>query len=66
MKAYILEEKGKAGFKDIPLPEIKPYDALVRTTAVSTCTTDIHLIKTALDKMNISGAYDGTTIIRPG
>lgn len=47
MKAYILEEKGKAGFKDIPLPEIKPYDALVRTTAVATCTTDIHLIKTA-------------------
>ncbi len=23
MKAYILEEKGKAGFKDIPLPEKK-------------------------------------------
>ena len=21
MKAYILEEKGKAGFKDIPLPD---------------------------------------------
>ncbi len=37
MKAYILEEKGKAGFKDIPLPEIKSYEALVRTTVVANC-----------------------------
>lgn len=47
MKAYILKEKGRAEFEDVPVPEIKPYDALVRTTAAAVCTTDIHLIKTA-------------------
>lgn len=47
MKAYVLEGKGQAGWKDIPVPEIGPYDALVRVTAVATCTTDVHQIQTA-------------------
>lgn len=47
MKGYILETKGRAVWKEIPEPEIGPYDALVRPTAVATCTTDIHLIETA-------------------
>lgn len=47
MKAYVLNGKNDAGWKDIPVPEIGPYDALVRVTAVATCTTDVHQIQTA-------------------
>ena len=28
-------------------PQIGPYDALVRTTVMAMCTTDVHLVKTA-------------------
>lgn len=47
MRAYVLEGKNQAGWKDIPVPEIGPYDALVRVRAVATCTTDVHQIQTA-------------------
>ena len=47
MKGYVLQSKGKAAWQDVPVPEIGPYDALIRPTAVATCTTDIHLIKAA-------------------
>lgn len=47
MKAYVLEEKGRASLVEVEVPEISPRDALVRTTAMAVCTTDIHLIKTA-------------------
>ena len=47
MKAYVLKAKGNAVFEDIPIPHIEPRDALVRTTAMAVCTTDIHLIETA-------------------
>jgi hypothetical protein len=43
MRGYVVQEKGRAGWQDVPVPEIGPYDALVRPTAVATCTTDVHL-----------------------
>lgn len=43
MRGYVIQEKGHAG-EDVPVPELGPYDALVRPTAVATCTTDVHLI----------------------
>lgn len=44
MRGYVIQEKGRADWQDVPVPEIGPYDALVRPTAVATCTTDVHLI----------------------
>ncbi|MFE4491863.1 zinc-binding dehydrogenase [Streptomyces niveus] len=44
MKGYVIQEKGRADWQEVPVPEIGPYDALVRPTAVATCTTDVHLI----------------------
>jgi threonine dehydrogenase-like Zn-dependent dehydrogenase len=44
MRGYVIQEKGRAGWQDVPVPQIGPYDALVRPTAVATCTTDVHLI----------------------
>jgi isopropanol dehydrogenase (NADP+) len=46
VRGYVLKEKGKAVWEDVPVPEIGPYDALVRPTAVATCTTDVHAIAT--------------------
>jgi threonine dehydrogenase-like Zn-dependent dehydrogenase len=46
MRGYVLQEKGRADWLDVPVPEIGPYDAIVRPTAVATCTTDVHLIDT--------------------
>jgi len=46
MKGYVLQDKGQAVWKEVPVPTIGPYDALVRPSAVATCTTDVHLIKT--------------------
>lgn len=44
MRGYVLHGKDKAGWEDVPIPEISPDDALVRPTAVAACTTDVHLI----------------------
>jgi threonine dehydrogenase-like Zn-dependent dehydrogenase len=46
MRGFVLKEKGKAVWEDVPVPKIGPYDALVRPTAVATCTTDVHAIAT--------------------
>jgi len=46
MKGYVLHGKGDAGWQEVPVPEIGPFDALVRPTAVATCTTDVHAIAT--------------------
>ena len=42
----MLQGKGQAVWEEVPVPTIGPYDALVRPTAVATCTTDVHLIET--------------------
>ncbi len=47
MRGFVLHEKGRASWSDVPVPPLGPYDALVRPTAVATCTTDVHLIATA-------------------
>jgi isopropanol dehydrogenase (NADP+) len=46
VRGYVLKERGKAVWEDVPVPEIGPYDALVRPTAAATCTTDVHAIAT--------------------
>jgi threonine dehydrogenase-like Zn-dependent dehydrogenase len=47
MRGYILAQKGRGMWAEAPVPAIGAYDALVRPTAVATCTTDVHLIETA-------------------
>jgi hypothetical protein len=52
MRGYVIQEKGRADWRDVLVPELGPYDALVRLTAVATCTTDVHLI----DSLSLSNA----------
>jgi threonine dehydrogenase-like Zn-dependent dehydrogenase len=47
MRGYVLHGRGDASFGEIQVPPLGPYDALVRTTAVATCTTDVHMINAA-------------------
>ncbi|MEN2738666.1 zinc-binding dehydrogenase [Microbacterium sp. X-17] len=47
MRGYVLHGKDDASWSDVPIPPLGPYDALVRPTAVATCTTDVHLIAAA-------------------
>ncbi len=46
MRGYVLQGKRQAVWKEVPVPSIGPYDALVRPSAVATFTTDVHLIET--------------------
>ncbi len=39
MRGYVLQGKGRGAWQEVPIPAIGPYDALVRPTAVATCTT---------------------------
>ena len=50
MRGYVIQEKGRADWRDVLVPELGPYDALVRLTAVATCT--VHLI----DSLSLSNA----------
>ena len=47
MRGYVLHEKGRADWAEVPAPPLGPYDALTRPTAVATCTSDVNLIATA-------------------
>ena len=44
MRGHLIQEKGRAGWQDIPVPEIGPCDADVRPMAVAACTAGVHLI----------------------
>ncbi|MDO4787941.1 MAG: zinc-binding dehydrogenase [Johnsonella sp.] len=45
MKAFILEAPGRAGFADMPLPELKnEYGAILRPIAMSVCTSDVNTV----------------------
>jgi len=58
MRGYVIQKKGRADWQDVPVPEVGPYDTLVRPTAVATCTTDVHLID-ALSLPNALGKVIG-------
>lgn len=60
MKGYAILDRGKTGWVDVPVPEIGPQDALVRMTAVSPCTSDVHIVDTLPpDYTNIKGCVLG-------
>jgi isopropanol dehydrogenase (NADP+) len=44
MKAFVMEEIGKVGFMDKPIPEPGPNDAVVKTTRALICTSDSHTV----------------------
>jgi len=43
MKASVLVDVGRLEVRDLPRPQISPYDVLVRVAAVGICGTDTHI-----------------------
>lgn len=48
MKAFVMKEIGKVGFKEKEIPEIGPNDALIKPTKGLICTSDVHTVKGAI------------------
>jgi alcohol dehydrogenase len=46
MKAYVFHGPGKAGWQDVPDPDVEdPADVIVRVDAVTICGTDLHILQ---------------------
>lgn len=44
LKAYAMTSSNNTGWIDVKYPVAGPYDAVVRTLAVSPCTSDVHIV----------------------
>ncbi|MDD6213879.1 MAG: NAD(P)-dependent alcohol dehydrogenase [Firmicutes bacterium] len=44
MKGFAMKKIGETGWVEKPIPKLGPLDALVRPTAVSPCTSDVHTV----------------------
>ena len=44
MKAFVMEQIGRVGFMDKPVPQPGPNDAVVKTTRALICTSDSHTV----------------------
>lgn len=42
MKGYVIAGVNKTEWRELPVPKVNPYGALIKTVVVSPCTTDIH------------------------
>lgn len=43
-KAVVIEGRGKASIMDVPIPEMKPGDVLIRTAFTAICGTDLEIL----------------------
>ena len=48
MKAFVIKDVGEVAVVEKPIPEPKPNQAVVRTTAALVCTSDVHTVKGAI------------------
>jgi threonine dehydrogenase-like Zn-dependent dehydrogenase len=46
MQGYVIAGPGEAEWRELPVPEINPFGALIEPVIVSPCTSDIHLLTT--------------------
>lgn len=44
MKAFVMEQVGRVGFMDKPIPRPGPNDAIIQTTRALICTSDSHTV----------------------
>jgi threonine dehydrogenase-like Zn-dependent dehydrogenase len=62
MKAFVMKEIVTVGFMDKPIPEVGPYDAIVKTRAALVCTSDSHTLHGAIGQrtdMTLGHEADG-------
>ena len=67
MKAFVMKRVGEVGFMDKPIPEVGPYDALIKTTNALICTSNIHevegRVKAMLDKRNVTLGHEAVGVV---
>lgn len=45
MRAAVFERKGKISLREVPKPQPRPGEALIRVTLTTICGTDVHILK---------------------
>ena len=48
MKAFVMKEIGQVAFLEKPIPDVGPYDAVVKTKVALVCTSDSHTVHGAI------------------
>ena len=54
MKAAVFLEPGCIRLEEKPIPDIGPFDALVRVTTTTICGTDVHILKGDIRSLRVS------------
>jgi threonine dehydrogenase-like Zn-dependent dehydrogenase len=64
MRAFVMEEIGKVGFMEKPVPEIGANDALIRTTMALICTSDAHTVGGAIgERTNLTLGHEAVGVV---
>jgi threonine dehydrogenase-like Zn-dependent dehydrogenase len=64
MKAFVMQEVGRAAMVDKPVPEPGPNDAIVRTSAALICPSDSHTVRGAIgDRHNLTLGHESVGVV---
>jgi threonine dehydrogenase-like Zn-dependent dehydrogenase len=64
MRTFVMESIGETGFKDKPVPEAGPNDAIVKTTVALVCTSDTHTLKGAIgDRDDLTLGHEAVGVV---
>lgn len=64
MKAFVMQQIGRVGVMEKPIPEPGPNDAIVRTTAALICTSDSHTVKGAIgERANLTLGHESVGVV---
>jgi isopropanol dehydrogenase (NADP+) len=64
VKAFVMEEIGRVGFMDKPVPRPGPNDAVVRTTRALICTSDSHTVHGGIgQRHNLTLGHEGVGVV---
>jgi threonine dehydrogenase-like Zn-dependent dehydrogenase len=64
MKAFVMQEIGRVGLVEKPMPRPGPLDAVVRTTAALICTSDSHTVQGGIGpRENLTLGHEAVGIV---
>ncbi len=64
MKAFVMKKIGSTGFADKPMPEVGPYDAIIKTTHALICTSDTHTVHGAIgERTNLTMGHEAVGVV---
>lgn len=64
MRAFVMDEIGKTGTTEKPLPDCGPTDAIIRPTVALICTSDIHTVHGAIgQRENLTLGHEAVGVV---